>query len=343
VPAARIREIITNEERTMPTPLLDHVSPVDDTMLDGGSEADLLEHTGARGVLCPFGTKSFAETPVVLVHGINGDPSDLKAIGDYAAARSGMRPWYFLYDDENSYVDRSGLALARFVDELSQKGVPMVAIVAHSMGGIVARCALNFIADRRWFLDPGTDTYWGDVLPDSPAQSLTALRLLAVDVSWHGYLGPASPRGDSIEEKAWHDMVWNSPVFEALYDVALPDHVRIELVTANNRDAGAGDLFDPRCFAELSSSELDAIVSFFRGNTGLLANHSGVWNMVKALSDDADFPWAHEQIQAAVAADELTRERLLEIVRHTIPPIPGSHTSVLRHPWLRHALEGLLA
>ncbi len=326
----------------MPTPLLDHVSPVDDTMLDGDHEAELLDHTGARGILCPFGAKSYADIPVVLIHGLDGAPDDLETLGGYVAGRPGLRPWYFLYDDEHSYLDRTAVGLARFIDELSQKNVSTIAIVAHSMGGVVARCALNFLADKRWFRDPGTDSYWGDVLPDHPAQQLTALRLLAVDVPWHGYLGPASDRGPDVEERSWHDMVRNGPVFQALYGVDLPAHVRVELVSANNHDWGAGHMFDPRCFAELSDNALDAIVALFEGDAGPLDAFPGASFMIDALMDDADFPQTYSELEAAVVAGTLDRDELLDILSKAVPPVPGGHTSVLDHHWLWHHLEALL-
>lgn len=93
-----------------------------------------------------IGDPDFAKTQVVLVHGIDGTPRDFRALiagldlGRYTV-------WVFYYPSGLS-LDQLGNALAQTVRRLvggSDTPDVRLAIVAHSMGGLVGRRAVNLL------------------------------------------------------------------------------------------------------------------------------------------------------------------------------------------------------
>src|SRR5439155_4100839 len=107
---------------------------------------------------------------VLLVHGLQGAPSDLQPVCD--RLRGG--PFQLHVVAYNSYRERTSINGDELADELATLR-PMnggrLTIVAHSMGGIVARQAVNhLVAGAR----PALRWY-------------RRLRLLAIDTPWHGY------------------------------------------------------------------------------------------------------------------------------------------------------------
>lgn len=83
------------------------------------------------------------KVPVVFVHGIGGTPRDFEAIAAQLD-RSRYRPWFFFYPSGMDLRQVASLFYDIYLSGkvASARNVPMV-IVAHSMGGLVAREALN--------------------------------------------------------------------------------------------------------------------------------------------------------------------------------------------------------
>ncbi|MCL4837976.1 MAG: alpha/beta fold hydrolase, partial [Thermoanaerobaculia bacterium] len=82
-------------------------------------------------------------TPVVFVHGMLGSPRDFAPLVA-ALDRERFEPWLFYYPSGLS-LDLSALFLAEALEEASRRlGVDRVHLVAHSMGGLVSRAALDF-------------------------------------------------------------------------------------------------------------------------------------------------------------------------------------------------------
>ncbi len=91
-----------------------------------------------------IGVPDFSRTQLVLVHGIDGTPRDFRAL-IAGIDRSRYDVWLFYYPSGLS-IDQLGNALAQTVRRLvGMSGAPDVrlAIVAHSMGGLVGRLAVN--------------------------------------------------------------------------------------------------------------------------------------------------------------------------------------------------------
>jgi pimeloyl-ACP methyl ester carboxylesterase len=80
--------------------------------------------------------------PILFVHGAGGSPQDWRAIFD-ALDRGRFQPWFFFYptgrrlDEMASWLDGS----VEYLQSLY--GIDRMAVVAHSMGGLVSRAFLN--------------------------------------------------------------------------------------------------------------------------------------------------------------------------------------------------------
>jgi pimeloyl-ACP methyl ester carboxylesterase len=87
--------------------------------------------------------------PVVFVHGIDGSPRDFAALVDHLD-RTRYRPWFFYYPSGQDLGQLGEMFYRLF---LSGKVIPLeempLVVVAHSMGGVVVREAMNRCTGRK--------------------------------------------------------------------------------------------------------------------------------------------------------------------------------------------------
>jgi hypothetical protein len=238
----------------------------------------------------------------------------------------------FLYDDRRRYLDRSGDDLARALAELAcmRRGARPV-IVAHSMGGIVARCALNSLTDPRWLhRERAGDPCVGD---------FATVDLLAVDTPWSGFSSPSLDlRKFWPSERSWVDMVSNSDVLTRLHATALPPHVRVHHVDADQACAGLrADKI--RTLGDLDDRELARLQRAILGDTAALTDPR-LRNLYAALADEAGFPALQASLRAS--GPRLPAE-LRKTLLSAVPRLAGSHTSVLGNTALFALIDRLLA
>jgi len=91
-----------------------------------------------------IGEPKLSKPQIVLVHGINGTPRDFATLIE-GIDRKRYQVWLFYYPTGLS-LDKLGIILARVVQLLADEAQSpdfRVAIVAHSMGGLVGRRAVN--------------------------------------------------------------------------------------------------------------------------------------------------------------------------------------------------------
>jgi len=82
-------------------------------------------------------------TPVVLVHGLLGDPTNFLALQSYLAAR-GMRNFASFWYPPRLDYQRLARHLGRAIDALClATGAPEVDVIGHSLGGLVGRYLLE--------------------------------------------------------------------------------------------------------------------------------------------------------------------------------------------------------
>ena len=89
------------------------------------------------------------KVPVVFVHGINGSPRDFAAlVADLDRQR--YRPWFFYYPSGKDLGQLGEMFYNIFLSgKTISLGTMEMVIVAHSMGGLVVREALNHLGERQ--------------------------------------------------------------------------------------------------------------------------------------------------------------------------------------------------
>lgn len=331
---------------------LDPLGPDD---LDEAREAALVATGDGEGLLAPFVRADVRARPLVLVHGIKGHPGELRALAEHALAIGGVQPYLFLYDDRGRYLDRSGDDLALALAALAchvRRAAPV--LVAHSMGGIVARCALNSMTDPRWFplfshrglrrrkvrVRGSAEALRAGVRLDTACVSeFAAVDLVTVDTPWSGFMNPrADLRRVWLGERTWVDMVSNSTVLTRLCATTLPQHVRIHYIEADQ--AGAGLAPDRiRTLGDLDDAELVRLQRAILGDPGALGDDRRRHNLFAALRDEHSFPALAARLRArgVVSPGEFRAE-----LRRAVPRLAGSHTSVLGNTALLAILDDIL-
>ena len=173
------------------------------------------------GLSAPAGWPRPGETLAVVVHGINPVHSDLDPLAADLAQR-GFRVLRFVYDDGQD-LDRSAGELAGELRDLQAFAPKRVAVVAHSMGGLVARRALSDAHD----------------LGEVPQR----YRLLTVASPFGGFRGANWARLDLGFGRDSHDDLGTRARFirEPGDLIATADHVKVETDEAGQTLDGASD------------------------------------------------------------------------------------------------------
>lgn len=165
------------------------------------------------------------KTPVVFVHGIGGSPREFRTIVE-SMDRDRFDPWFFYYPSGQS-LDKSAELFAEifFSGNIIKMRRRTLIVVAHSMGGLVVRAAINrYGADER-------DHF---------------LKL---------YVSMCTPYGGSLEAAAgvrqapvvvpsWRDIAADSPFMTALYQRPIPDHVDFRLLFGYRNSGQTGQSSD---------------------------------------------------------------------------------------------------
>ncbi len=157
------------------------------------------------------GVPDFRKVQVVLVHGIDGTPRDFRALVP-SLDGSRYQVWLFYYPSGLS-LDQLGVVLARGVERVAAEPALSdlrLAIVAHSMGGLVGRRAVNELCKS------GKPAY---------------LRLYAsFDTPYGGVEAAAGAvkRGTELVP-SWVDVAAGSPFLKRLYESPLPKDLPFHL------------------------------------------------------------------------------------------------------------------
>lgn len=303
--------------------------------LDEATEAQLVASHGGTGVLAAYRGFDPDRPPVVLVHGVDGAPEDLADVAD-ELDRRGMQVLFFAYDDRGTRTHASGDQLASELEglrDLYEEG-QSIDIVAHSMGGIVTRAALNTLQQPGWMS--------GDAATDAnPRAGFDSVRVRALDTAWTGYPHePAAVTGlvrgimDSNGMAGLVDMRANSEMFEHLFS---PQLEGVDLQTTAAYNIPSPDAH--RSVQDLSVEQAQQLVAWLRGGdapTDLAAR-----NLAGAWAQDSRFP----ELQSATrgAASIASPAELAALAERVMPSEVGTHTSILRDDPIRPSLVDRLA
>jgi pimeloyl-ACP methyl ester carboxylesterase len=199
-----------------------------------------------------------AKIPVLFVHGMGGSPQDWRFLVENLD-RSRFQPWLVFY---SSAIRLQPMAdkFHEVVDELHIRyGFDRMAVVAHSMGGLVARSFVNtnVVQKEREYI-----------------------RLfVTISTPWGGHtaaqLGTRHVRSEML---SWIDMVPGSEFLESLFDRELPSQVPyyllfsyegVSLIAAGNDDGtvSIASQLDPQ-----AQSEAMRIFGYARGHEDILSD-----------------------------------------------------------------------
>jgi pimeloyl-ACP methyl ester carboxylesterase len=218
------------------------------------------------------GIPDFSKVQVVLVHGIDGTPRDFRSLVP-SLDRSRYQIWLFYYPS-GLRLDQVGAILAHGVDRVAAEGKAKdlrVAIVAHSMGGLVGRRAVNELCKA------GKPPY---------------LRLYAsFDTPYGGVESAAGAvkRGTELVP-SWVDVAAGSPFLTRLYETPLPKDLPFHLffgwgANGNHGPSPAGDgtialpsQLDPRVQAAASR-----MMGYGDTHVGILADADALKELSRVL------------------------------------------------------------
>jgi pimeloyl-ACP methyl ester carboxylesterase len=151
--------------------------------LNSARENIELRATNNKALIMPFESFNASKRPLLLIHGV-GTPmltKDLATRFDEA----GLQVLVVFYDDLGVAPHLNGRQIASKLNAIREEFYSKdseLDIVAHSMGGIVARCCLNELQDPKW-RDPGNTSV------GSPRAGFKHVRIRTIDTPWSGF-GP---------------------------------------------------------------------------------------------------------------------------------------------------------
>ena len=153
-----------------------------------------------------------SRTPILFVHGIGGYPTEFKYLVGKLDRRR-FQPW-FAYYPSGLDLDRVADGFARWMQVLQVRcGFRRLVVVAHSMGGLVARAFIERVAgDHAAPTINGIDTF------------------VSISTPWGGHTAAALGVEHAPEVvPAWRDLVPGCPFLESLMGHPLPPGVRYYL------------------------------------------------------------------------------------------------------------------
>jgi hypothetical protein len=309
-----------------------------------GLDERALVRPGDGGALYPLGDGPAGfhpeRDPLVLVHGIQGAPHDLQAAVE--RLRGGRFQLFAVcYDSYHRRTSANGDDLAGQLRLLQRAlgGGRDLTLVAHSLGGIVVRQALDRLA---------TDD-------DHPLARLGRVRFIAADTPWHGFPGPSDQGGDAILmslarlllPEGLDDMRARSAMFAGdpastdpvaragLLQVDLPDNVEITLAFAAQGDDILN--YTRGCLAVLP----DLLVSHFCDDLPV-RGEPRVMNFWRALLSSSQYDAFADEMRDLGDARKLDRPTALAVLQRHFPLFPGDHMGILaEHPGSRSFLDFL--
>lgn len=148
--------------------------------------------------------------PVLFVHGVGGNPSEWKTLAQ-GLDRQHFQPWFYYYP--------SGLRLQLLGEVLSEELQYMqdeyeftqMAVVAHSMGGLVSRSAIN------------------DLMFEERSEFIRCY--LTLSTPWMGHdMASKGVEYSPVIIPCWYDMSPGSPFLQQLLTKPLPQHLPYHLL-----------------------------------------------------------------------------------------------------------------
>lgn len=334
--------------------------------LNEANERDLVRRYGdGRGVLLPYGGFNPDAEPLILVHGFWGSPTEMRSIIESYLGDASKQVYLFFYADRRNSLEHSSERLAAQLAGLAERLArdqfgnpkrgeaakkPTIQIIAHSMGGIVSKAAINTMTEPGWF-----DQEPKELGPREPTiDRYASVALTAIDTPWTGGapgIGTDSVFGGVPRRTAFIDMYNKSPFMQQLHSVPVADNVAIRhLEAAKNKKRGfntrgmldLGDKGDEKKKVRLEfvrdfmvNEEAYISIDPVTGREVFNSDRLGIdpkvsrslVNQLLALRSSQAYP----ELKAAVTPD-MSLEALEALLRAQLPELPGTHGSTLHEP-----------
>lgn len=198
------------------------------------------------------------KVPVLFVYGISGSPADWRTMFE-KIDRKKYQPWFYQYPS-GLRLDRSANALATGLLLLQQRhGFKRLDVVAHSMGGLVARGAIQRTANLM-----GTNL---------------VAHFISISTPWGGHeAAELGVKHLDYPVPSWRDMTAGSDYLKDILSSPLPAGTRYDLIFGYKRASGIG-LADENdgvvaVRSELPTGVQDEAASIF----GAYEDHMGILN-----------------------------------------------------------------
>jgi len=155
-------------------------------------------------------------TPILFVHGSGGNPTDFRFLIE-GLDRSRYQPWVYFYPT-GMRLERQSELLHRIISDLHNRfGFRHLCVLAHSMGGLVARGAIAEAVKR-----------------STPIELPTFITL---STPWQGHAGAEKGVAQSpAVVPAWRDMAPSSPFLKKIWESPLPPETAYYLLFSYSGD-----------------------------------------------------------------------------------------------------------
>lgn len=198
------------------------------------------------------------KTPVLFFHGINGSPADFREMVK-AIDRERYQPW-FVYYSSGVQLKVTAAYIMRWLNTLrAEYGFSEIAVVAHSMGGLVAKSTLHFLQQQS----------------THPELATRALALVTFATPWNGH--PSAQLGvdySPVVLGAWRDIAPESEFMAWLHEQPMPKGMRYTLVFSYKGGFGKGHSGDGT--VPLASQLWDGMQFRSQSLVGIDTDHDGI-------------------------------------------------------------------
>ncbi len=186
-----------------------------------GVEGRRLRENGNKALIVPYLRFRESEVPVVIIHGHG--PVFLIRDLTRRLHDKGRQVMIVYYDNSETAPHESGRQIAQALVRLRERHYPMdhpMDLLAHSMGGIVGRCALNYLYAPDWMGDPGAVRMRADV------GGYGKIRFRTADTGIDGYGGSSNDDDlntviEESKKSPLEELYADSPMFRRMYSVPL--------------------------------------------------------------------------------------------------------------------------
>jgi pimeloyl-ACP methyl ester carboxylesterase len=201
--------------------------------------------------------------PVLFVYGIGGSSQDWKTIFD-KINRTKYQLWFYQYPT-GFHLDKSANALANSLILLKQRyGFEHIDVVAHSMGGLVARGAIQRAANL--------------------AKTNFVSHFISISTPWDGHeAAKMGVKHMNYPVPSWQDMVSGSSYLKEILSHPLPAGTRYDLIFGYKSSGGFGLPDENDGVVSLQSELVPQVQEEAASVFGLHEEHKAILNSTVTL------------------------------------------------------------